>query len=545
MRGLTIRAGVVAALAVLAIAGSASAATLKVTKTSDPVPGACTASDCSLREAVRRANSTGSADKIVLKARTYQLTQVGIDDDAIAGDLDVLAGSGRLTIVGKGAGRTAIDGNDIDSVLQVLEDARASIRELTMRNGAAPVGGVIANAGTLSLSRAAVRQGSALVGGGVNNSGNGRLTVGKTLISGNIADAAGGGVNNEDDASATLEQSKLVGNDSNSSAGGIYNTDDARMSIRRLRIAGNEADVSGGGVYDQSTTPMTIARSTVAGNTASYGGGVYAQNEARLAIGRSTIAGNTGENAGGGIYVQNEARLSIGRSTIDRNKTVDNGLGPDFSNGGGIYAQNEPSITISRSTISRNSSPTAGGGLFAQNESAFVLTNSTVSGNRADQGGGAALRNFAKLTVTFSTIARNRATTSAGAIFEDTSTPIPTDPQPPYVTLRGVLIARNSGPETAGGDNCFIGELVWLSLGGSVEDDNSCQMTAGSDRVNAAARLRRLARNGGPTKTHALKPASDAVNAARRQGCPGRDQRGLRRPQGNRCDAGSYELKQR
>src|SRR5688572_28935299 len=73
MRAIAIRAGMVAGLAVLVTAGSASAATLKVTKTSDPVPGACTANDCSLREAIRRANSTGTADKILLKAKTYEL----------------------------------------------------------------------------------------------------------------------------------------------------------------------------------------------------------------------------------------------------------------------------------------------------------------------------------------------------------------------------------------------------------------------------------------------------------------------------------------
>ncbi len=546
VRGLKTCAGIATALAVLVVSASASAATLNVTKTGDPVPGACTPGDCSLREAVRRANSTGSADKIVLKARTYQLTQVGIDDDAIAGDLDVLAGSGRLTIVAKGAGRTAIDGNDIDSVLQVLEGARASIRELTMRNGAAPVGGVIANAGTLSLSRAAVRQGSALVGGGVNNSGNGRLTVLRSVITSNFADAVGGGINNQDDASATLKRSKVVGNDSNSSAGGIYNSNGGRVTINRTKIAGNEAQVSGGGVYDQSPSPMAIGRSTVTRNRAQYGGGVYVQNDAILSIGRSTIARNTGESAGGGVYVQNEARLSVSRSTIDSNKTVDNGFGPNFSRGGGIYAQGEPVIAVSRSTISRNFSPTMGGGIFVNQETSLGLANTTLSGNRADRGGAIALLDFAKVTLTFSTIARNRATTSAGAIFEDSTNPTPTDPQPPYVTLRGALIARNSAPPvTAGGDNCFIGALVWLSLGGSVEDDNSCQLTAGSDQVNAAAKLRRLARNGGPTKTHALKPSSDAVNAARRRGCPGRDQRGVKRPQRNRCDAGSYELKRR
>ncbi len=57
------------------------------------MPGACTANDCSLREAVRRANASAGPDRVVLKAKTYVLTQPGQDEDeALTGDLDILAG---------------------------------------------------------------------------------------------------------------------------------------------------------------------------------------------------------------------------------------------------------------------------------------------------------------------------------------------------------------------------------------------------------------------------------------------------------------------
>jgi CSLREA domain-containing protein len=64
VRGFTIRVAVSAGVACLVLAGGASAATLDVTKTGDPVPGACTTNDCSLREAVLRANGTAAADRI-------------------------------------------------------------------------------------------------------------------------------------------------------------------------------------------------------------------------------------------------------------------------------------------------------------------------------------------------------------------------------------------------------------------------------------------------------------------------------------------------
>ncbi len=53
-----------------------------------------------------------------------------------------------------------------------------------------------------------------------------------------------------------------------------------------------------------------------------------------------------------------------------------------------------------------------------------------------------------------------------------------------------------------------------------------------------------LKNNGGPTRTHALKPASPAVNAVPSSdpACTGTDQRGVARPQGSDCDIGAFEL---
>jgi hypothetical protein len=60
-------------------------------------------------------------------------------------------------------------------------------------------------------------------------------------------------------------------------------------------------------------------------------------------------------------------------------------------------------------------------------------------------------------------------------------------------------------------------------------------------------KLRDLAANPGPapgpvTKTHALKPASPAIDFIT-SGCPPPtvDQRGVTRPQGSGCDSGAFE----
>ena len=104
--------GVVAATAVLvalALAPAVSAKTYKVTTRSDHAPGACTAGDCTLREAIRAANATlTTADTIVLPStKPYKLTIPGIDEDgAMTGDLDIT--NHRLRIVHPGKGK-AID----------------------------------------------------------------------------------------------------------------------------------------------------------------------------------------------------------------------------------------------------------------------------------------------------------------------------------------------------------------------------------------------------------------------------------------------------
>ena len=486
MRGITIRAGIAAALAALAVASTAEAATLKVTETGDPVPGACTSNDCTLREAVRRANASAAADKIVLRARNYGLQQVGFDDDATAGDLDVAAGSGRLTIAGKGPGKTTIDGNDVERVLQVLEGGRLVLSKLTVTDG-----------GT-----------------------------------------SGGGAGLFNEGSATLQNVAIRGNFAGSIGGGLWNSGDGRLTISRSRISGNEGDSGGGGIWSEDTGAVTITRSRITGNrTASNGGGVLNQNESRMRISRSRINGNSAEGRGGGVYNNNEARLAIARSTIAGNHADDDG--------GGLFLQNETQTRIKGSTISKNTVLDDGGGAFIQNDALVVVVNSTVSGNRAAEGGAIYGNNWPYITINFSTIAKNSAESTGGAIFAQTSGVNLLRP-PPFWLLRGTIVAKNSSP---GADNCALHEdsdaSHFGSRGSNLEDDNSCFFTRGSDQRNANAKLRRLAKNGGTTKTHALKPSSDAVDAAKRKGCPGRDQRRVKRPQGNRCDIGSYELKQR
>ena len=73
----------------------------------------------SLRSAIEAANSRPNSDTILLPNGTIKLTIAGANEDnAATGDLDI---NGNVTIKGKRASSTIIDGNSLDRVFQVSE----------------------------------------------------------------------------------------------------------------------------------------------------------------------------------------------------------------------------------------------------------------------------------------------------------------------------------------------------------------------------------------------------------------------------------------
>jgi hypothetical protein len=64
----------------------------------------------------------------------------------------------------------------------------------------------------------------------------------------------------------------------------------------------------------------------------------------------------------------------------------------------------------------------------------------------------------------------------------------------------------------------------------------------GSDLLGKDPKLGKLSNNGGPTQTLALLRGSPAIDAVPVSACLVHvDQRGVKRPQGPRCDIGAYE----
>jgi CSLREA domain-containing protein len=148
MRGLVLALTLAVSIPFLAEPVAGSSGPLIVTRIDDPAPDGCAPGDCSLREAVLAANAGPSPDTIVLGARTYTLSipPDGTPQDGLDGDLDVFQ---DVTIRGRGAGRTLIDGGNVDRVFNLVTVNNATMRDLTISNGSVGTdtigGGAIAN----------------------------------------------------------------------------------------------------------------------------------------------------------------------------------------------------------------------------------------------------------------------------------------------------------------------------------------------------------------------------------------------------------------
>jgi hypothetical protein len=253
-------------------------------------------------------------------------------------------------------------------------------------------------------------------------------------------------------------------------------------------------------------------------NTAGMGGGIV--NTGTMSMVRSTVARNVAnlwsENQGGGIL--NLGTLTIRRSTIARNTVVS---GEFEAEGGGIM--NSGRLTVSESTISGNSARANNGG------------NGGAIANGSDYLGGPGEVRIESTTVTGNWVEGFVNGAGGIAICSDCEGPSTT-------TVRASIIAANGldcfGDFTSEGHN-LIGR-GGPRCDGFTDGVAHDQVGTRSDPIDA--RLARLAFNGGRTATHALLPGSPALDAAGAGACVTRwDQRGVGRPQGRRCDIGSFE----
>ena len=323
-RGRTAAIAAIAAAGALCLAGAgaqaAAAADFTVNSTADqpdakPGDHACitAAATCTLRAAVQEANAIGGANTILIPPGYYRLTippatEAGFagQDDAGAGDLDI---TGTLTIRGAGARQTIVDGNHLDRVFSIANNATASISDMTITGGDSTgggtskeidLGGGIYNTGTLTLDRMALVKNNADGGGAVFSIPGSNITIRDSLLAHNTAFEAGG-----------------VRFDS---GGEVVNT---TITDNRLLPLPNES-------YAQDPKLASALADEITG----YGGGIDHRGGADLTIVNSTITNNHATKAGGGLnsgqaYAAVSPQTAIARvrllNTIIANNTASAG----------------------------------------------------------------------------------------------------------------------------------------------------------------------------------------------------------------------------
>lgn len=327
--------------------------------------------------------------------------------------------------------------------------------------------------------------------------------------------------------------------------------------LKRIAISGG-LDDDGGGIL--TLAPLRLVRSSVGGSTATNdGGGIDAQGIAPVRLIRSTIRNNSAEDDGGALN-GGEGAILARNSVVSGNESGDEG-------GGIRTTAAAPSTTVLASTIAGNTAGSVGGGVEVES-AVFLMRDSTVSGNRAGtNGGGLSIPelDLPVATIVNSTIAGNGAVQNGGGIYAAEGAEVNVNavtvarniassnsPGPPPITgggiymidstfeVRNSLLALNEVGQGGLVANDCEGE-TFTSLGNNVistkfECDGFTQPT---DLERPNPKIGQLSKNGGPTKTVALKRGSPAIGHAHNPSAPNRDQRGERR--GGDPDAGAFE----
>jgi hypothetical protein len=269
-------------------------------------------------------------------------------------------------------------------------------------------------------------------------------------------------------------------------------------------------------------------------------------------------------DVGGGAYIAGDlGAFDIARSTFASNRVLAaSSQGGATVAGGGLEMSGGPGgVAISASTISGNRVEVTGAATAARASGAGLdltktgsnlksMTDSTIANNEAVAVGtqsaaarGGGIKTTPRLTLRYDTIAANSTTAtgpgsdvSAGGGVSNA-----TGSRARRPSVVGTILTSNTAAAHA---NCAGGlTSAGYNLFGALA---GCAVTLKPSDHRGAADLGNLAANGGPTKTMALGPRSLALDRVPKAVClkvVKRDQRGVKRPQGSRCDEGAYEKK--
>ena len=359
--------------------------TFTVNRNDDPAPvspiaNACNgvANDCSLREAILKANATAGTDTISLPAGTYTLTRARIANN-FNGQQGTLEITDSVNIVGAGQATTIIQGgaladlsDSVDKVMSMNEDiavvtsASVSLSNLTIQHGR--------NRGNVTIQDG--WGGAFDFDTGTN--GTATLTLTSVTLQNNaVFDGQGGGfaafnVTNPGAGNVTVTNSIIQNNDSTPNVNGV---------------AGD-----GGGLFIDVHSQLIMSNSQVLTNhthtggpgpTKATGGGMFLQGQhtqPQSHFSNVVISGNTSAGIGGGI--NSIATLLIDGGSVISNNTA--GANTANAGGGGIANNSSDGLTLTKVSVIGNSTAGDGGGLYTGNGSGgnpVTITFSRFAGN--------------------------------------------------------------------------------------------------------------------------------------------------------------------
>lgn len=527
---LVLLAGLLVVGAPTALAATYQVTENRITGTADddPVPDACTATDCSLREAVLAANASPGADLVTFAATgQVRLSRSGAEVVPQAGsnDLDI---EEDLTVQGSGITIDA-SGMSLGDHSRVFEvrGSNLSLTGLTITGarcvcsgGAVHVGGTLTTDGVWFDDNQAQRS-----GGAIGTEGLETLTVTDSTFSDNHAGVFltdrevggnGGAIDIVDSglAAVTVTDSQFTGNSARSddpgARGGAIHMDGQTLQVagswfdRNGLRGGNVVTLAGGAILSEIGTLTIITDTSVVRNRAiTQGGGLWLADQVgvvRTAVLRNEVADGRG---GGAFLLSGEALLH--NSTFHGNVALDGGSGLHIA----PLIQAVPAPTSQVVTPPRQTLPSALD--FQQGEAAdVVLLHLTLTDNEGDTGLG--------------------IETNVEAVLADS------------------ILAEHR-------TNCRVGGVL-ISDGYNLEDASDCALAEASDLSGTAPQLAPPADNGGPpqgttpglaTITRLPQPGSPALDSADATICGfgginNVDQRSVTRPQGSACDRGAAEV---
>ena len=531
------------ALAAVAIAvfmaqspADSDADTFRVTRTGDPEPNGCKPRDCSLREAVLKANAKSGGDEIVLKSgATYELTSPTL------GDLDITA---PVAVHASGKRWARVRGDRTDGVVEVHDyesSRRSRFAGLRISGGNADAGaGGITSSEDTSVVDCAIKRNSGGPAGAIY-ARDGHLIVRRSAISGNRGEVAGGiSAVRLEMTDSVMRGNRSTGAAAASAGAGVLGDrpENSRTSrtfiIERTRIIGNSS-AGGTGGFVSGTGFISLGWSKLARNHGATHGAVDAGDDATLW--RSVVTRNTGESGAGGIagaagVAGRAGHFGVFMSTLSHNSGYTGGAA-DISG----------KVRFEDSTISWNTSQTVGGGITA--ESGDVVNSTVAHNSAAGDGGGVYAHGSGRVNVIYATVARNRA--DADGTGDGAGGGVATaDPEIP-TRIANTLLAFNTvgsggtDEQCAGSFDAIGGNLRTSSDPGCVGFDGRREQIAPRPRIG------RLGDHGGPTETIPLRRRSPAVDTTLGYFAPRHvDQRGFPRgfPNGN-YDIGAYEYQRR